>query len=111
MFFGILLLLDVLSKSNYNTDMNFEWDDAKRKINIKKHGIDFIGAPVVFDNYTLTVEDDRFDYGEERFISFGVLKGRVVVIVHTENDNSIRIISIRRATKYEEKAYFSQIPD
>jgi len=91
--------------------MNFEWDDAKCKMNIKKHGIDFIDAPVVFDNYTLTVEDDRFDYGEERFISFGVLKGRVVVIVHTENDNSIRIISIRRATKYEKKAYFSQIPD
>ena len=91
--------------------MNFEWDDVKRKINIKKHGIDFIDAQVIFDNYTLTVEDDRFDYGEERFISFGVLKGRVVVIVHTEKDNSIRIISIRRATKYEEKAYFSQIPD
>ena len=94
-----------------NNDMNFEWDDIKRKINIKKHRMDFIDAPVVFDSYTLTVKDDRFDYGEERFISFGVLKERVVVVVHTENDNSIRIISMRRATKYEEKAYFSQIPD
>ena len=91
--------------------MNFEWDDIKRKINIKKHRMDFIDAPVVFASYTLTVKDDRLDYGEERFISFGVLKERVVVVVHTENDNSIRIISMRRATKYEEKAYFSQIPD
>ena len=92
--------------------MNFEWDDAKRKINIKKHGIDFINAPTIFDNYTLTIEDYRFDYGEERFISFGVLEARVVVVVvHTENNNSIRIISMRRATKYEEKTYFSQIPD
>jgi hypothetical protein len=91
--------------------MDFEWDEKKRKANIKKHGIDFINAPMVFDSYTLTIEDDRFDYGEERFVSFGILEGRVVVIVHTENDDSIRIISIRRATKYEEKAYFSQIPD
>ena len=91
--------------------MNFEWDDTKRKSNIKKHGIDFINAPMTFDGYTLTIEDDRYDYGEERFITFGILEGRVVVVVHTENDDSIRIISIRRATKYEEKAYFSQIPD
>ena len=91
--------------------MNFEWDDTKRKSNLKKHGIDFINAPMIFDGYTLTIEDDRYDYGEERFITFGILEGRVIVVVHTENDDSIRIISIRRATKYEEKAYFSQIPD
>ena len=57
------------------------------------------------------IEDDRYDYGEERFITFGILEGRVVVVVHTENGDSIRIISIRRATRYEEKTYFSQIPD
>ncbi|MCK5155366.1 MAG: BrnT family toxin [Spirochaetales bacterium] len=91
--------------------MDFEWDDTKRKINIRKHGIDFINVPLVFDSYTLTIEDDRYNYGEERSITFGILEGRVVVIVHTENDDLIRIISIRRATKYEEKAYFSQIPD
>ncbi len=66
---------------------------------------------MIFDGYTLTIEDDRYDYGEERFITFGILERRVVVVVHTENDDSIRIISIRRATKYEEKVYFSQIPD
>ena len=91
--------------------MNFEWDDIKRKSNIKKHGIDFINAPKIFDSYTLTIEDDRSDYGEKRFITFGILEGRIVVVVHTENEDSIRIISIRKATKYEEKAYFSQIPD
>jgi uncharacterized protein len=91
--------------------MNFEWDDAKRLSNIKKHGIDFIDSPTVFDGYTLTIEDDRYDYGERRFVTFGILDGRVVVVVHTENEASIRIISIRKATKNEEKAYFSQIPD
>jgi uncharacterized DUF497 family protein len=87
------------------------WDDTKRKLNIKKHGIDFINAPMVFDSYTLTIEDDRFDYGEKRFVTVGILEKRIVVIVHTEDNDSIRIISIRRATKHEKKAYLSQIPD
>jgi uncharacterized DUF497 family protein len=51
------------------------------------------------------------DYGEERFVTFGILDGRVVAVVHTETEDLIRIISIRKATKYEEKAYFSKIPD
>jgi uncharacterized protein len=89
----------------------FEWDETKRKSNIKKHGIDFVDAPLIFDGYTLTIEDDRFDYREERFVTFGILDGRVVAIVHTESAELIRIISIRKATKYEEKEYFSQIPD
>ena len=66
---------------------------------------------MIFDSYTLTIEDDRYDYGEERAVTFGILEGRVVVVVHTENEDSIRIISIRKATKYEEKKYFSQITD
>jgi len=74
--------------------MNFEWDDIKRKSNIEKHGIDFIDAPIIFDSYTLTIEDDRYDYGEERFVSFGIIEERVVVVVHTENEDSIKIISI-----------------
>jgi uncharacterized protein len=91
--------------------MIFEWDDAKRLSNIKKHGIDFIDAPTIFNGYTLTMEDDRYDYGEKRFVTFGILEERVVVVVHTENETSIRIISIRKATKNEKKAYFTQIPD
>jgi uncharacterized DUF497 family protein len=66
---------------------------------------------MIFAGYTLTIEDDRYNYGEERFVTFGILDGRVVVVVHTETENSIRIILIRKATKHEEKAYFSQIPD
>lgn len=91
--------------------MNFEWDDTKRKSNIKKHGIDFINSPMIFAGYTLTIEDDRYDYREKRFITFGMLDGRVVAVVHTETRDSIRIISRRKATKNEEKGYFSQIQD
>jgi uncharacterized DUF497 family protein len=79
--------------------------------NKKKHGIDFIDALMIFADYTLTIEDDRYNYEEEHFVIFGILDGRVVVVVHTETENSIRIISIRKATKHEKKASFSQIPD
>jgi uncharacterized DUF497 family protein len=53
--------------------MIFEWDAVKNKINIKKHGIDFNDAKLIFDGLTLTVEDDRFDYSEKRYITFGLL--------------------------------------
>ena len=66
---------------------------------------------MIFTGYTLTIEDGRYDYGEERFVTFGTLAGRVVVVTHTEIEDLIRIISIRKATKNEEKEYFSQVPD
>ncbi|HEV2378252.1 MAG TPA: BrnT family toxin [Terriglobia bacterium] len=55
--------------------------------------------------------DDRFDYGETRFVTLGLLQGRVVVISHTETDEVIRIISVRKATKNEEIGYFRKIAD
>lgn len=91
--------------------MEFEWDENKRLTNIGKHGIDFLDIPVVFDGFTVTVEDNRFAYSEQRFITLGLLKGRVVTVVHAERDDRIRIISVRRATKYEERSYFEQITD
>ena len=55
--------------------MRFEWDEAKRKTNIRKHGLDFKGARDLFGGYTVTLEDDRVDYDEPRFVTFGVLGG------------------------------------
>jgi uncharacterized protein len=55
--------------------------------------------------------DHRFDYGEFRFITLGLLKGRVVVIADTETPRVIRIISVRKATKNEEASYFKEIAD
>jgi uncharacterized protein len=57
------------------------------------------------------LEDDRFDYPERRFITFGALAGRVVVAAHTERRGIIRIISIRKATRREEQSYFSAISE
>jgi hypothetical protein len=91
--------------------MLFEWDEAKRQSNIQKHGIDFIGVERVFTGTTVTILDDRFDYGESRFITLGLLSGRVVVIAHTEAPEVIRIISVRKATRNEEASYFKEIAD
>jgi uncharacterized DUF497 family protein len=89
--------------------MKLEWDENKRLFNLQKHKIDFIGAEEIFDGYTISFEDDRISYGEQRFVTFGMLQSRVVATVHTERDNNIRIISIRKATKYEERNYYSKI--
>jgi len=91
--------------------MRFEWDEAKRATNLQRHAIDFVGLETVFDGPTITVEDERWGYGEQRLVTFGLLEGRVVAVVHTERAEVIRIISARKATRREESSYFSNLPD
>jgi uncharacterized protein len=86
----------------------FAWDEAKRRANLKKHGIDFVDAEKIFSGVTLTAEDTREAYGEPRFLT---LEDQVVSVTHTERGDDIRIISIRKATKHEARYYFSQIFD
>ena len=80
-------------------------------INLKDHGLDFVDAPRVFEGVTYTFEDARFDYGEQRFESLGVLAGVSVSIVHTESEDEIRVISLRKATKREANIYVQQVQD
>jgi len=89
--------------------MEFLWDESKRRSNLRKHGLDFRDAPGVFEGETITFLDDREDYGEERYISLGLLKDIVVVIVHAEDADTIRIISMRKATHYEKNIYIDQV--
>ena len=89
--------------------MRFEWDEVKRQANLKKHGFDFLDAERVFAGETLTSLDNRFDYGEIRFLTIGILDGRAVGITHTQTDEVMRIISIRKARKNEEETYFQEI--
>lgn len=94
--------------------MHFEWDENKRRTNARKHGIDFADAATIFDGKIVIVPDDRFDYGEMRYIAFGLLKGQVVkviVVAYTERGEKIRIISARKALKHEETFYFQEIAD
>lgn len=101
--------LDITTECSYTSLVRFEWDDAKRLSNIRKHGIDFVGIEKVFAGETVTIRDDRYYYTEARFISLGEFHGRVVVIAHTETDEVIRIISVRKATRNEEIGYFNEI--
>ena len=91
--------------------MKFTWDESKRNANLLKHGMDFIDAMAVFSGATFTFEDDRFPYDERRFVTLGMLKGTVVLIAHTERDDKIRIFSMRKATKNEQKIYFQGFTD
>ena len=91
--------------------MRYAWDERKRKSNLRDHGLDFRDAPTVFDGPTYTVEDDRFVYAEQRFMTLGFLGGVVVSIVHTETTRVIRIISFRKATPHEEVRLFQSLKD
>jgi hypothetical protein len=94
----------------YNDVMLFTWDEKKRQSNIKKHGIDFARAVEIFAGPTFTWEDDRFDYGEQRWITMGLMGSQVVVlVVHTESTEEIHVISIRKADKDEQTLFFSTI--
>jgi uncharacterized protein len=89
--------------------MRFIWDESKRQTNLKKHGIDFVSAEKVFTGSTFTFEDNRENYGEQRWVTLGLLNMRVVVIVHTETENEIRIISMREANKNEQLLFFRNL--
>ena len=82
-----------------------EWSEKKNKSNLIKHGLSFEDVQSVFDGDCVTVEDNRFDYGELRFITLGSLERRIVVIAHTPRGENTRIISMRKANSREQKIY------
>jgi uncharacterized protein len=87
------------------------WDETKRQRNIKSHGLDFVGAEAIWDNFTVTREDLRQDYGESRWVTFGLLAGDVVVLIHSERAGEMHIISLRKAEKYEARYYLEIAQD
>jgi hypothetical protein len=88
----------------------FEWDDDKALANIQKHGVTFEEAATVFgDAFSITQDDVFHSDFEERFITIGLsLISRVLLVVHAERDEKIRIISARKATPSERIAYDEQ---
>ncbi|MCA9735807.1 BrnT family toxin [candidate division KSB1 bacterium] len=88
--------------------MHYEWDENKRIANFARHGVDFTDA-VNFDWETaLETIDDRNDYGEERWITLGLIGERVHLMVYTVRADKIRIISLRKANKREKNYYEKQ---
>lgn len=90
----------------------FEWDDAKAQMNEHKHGVSFEEAASVFeDPLSLTIRDEAHAQAEDRFIDIGESRqGRLLVVVYTERDEVIRIISSRLATRRERTTYEHQGP-
>ena len=87
--------------------LRFEWNHKKALLNIRKHGIAFEEASTVFgDSLSLTIPDTFHSIGEDRFITIGTsAKGRILVVVHTDRYDVIRIISARKAAKSERNQY------
>jgi uncharacterized DUF497 family protein len=95
--------------------MNFDWDNNKNQSNIAKHGISFEEAIAIFDDPNiLNYEDTRFNYGETRFVSIGQIilvtqeKTVSIVVIHTQRNQTIRLISARKANERERKRYERQ---
>ena len=90
-------------------DLRFEWDEAKNRQNVRKHGVSFDEAQTVFlDDYAIRFYDPDHSQDEERFIMLGMsFKLRILVVCHCyrESDSLIRIISARKAIRHEATQY------
>ena len=87
--------------------MEISFDPAKREWTLLNRGLDFQEAPIVFEGHTYDWVDARFDYGEERTITVGRLRGRMVVLVWTKRANARHMISMRKAND-REQAYYAE---
>jgi uncharacterized protein len=86
--------------------MEFEWDNGKNQDNLRKHRISFEDVVAVFTSPMLVTVDDRFDYGEDRWIGIGMVTDIPVVVIWAEpSENVIRIISARKANRQERERY------
>ena len=87
--------------------LNFQWDENKARSNLAKHGVRFEEAATVFgDALSLTIPDPAHSQKEDRFIILGMShKGKLLVVVHTERGDSIRLISARRASRRERQSH------
>jgi uncharacterized DUF497 family protein len=85
--------------------MDYEWDEAKRRGNLAKHGLDFADADLFEWRSAIIRPDHRYDYGEDRYRAWAPLNGRVHSIGFTRRDGKIRLLSFRRANRSEERRY------
>lgn len=89
--------------------MAIEFDAGKRNLTLANRGLDMGRAQEIFDGATITIEDDRQDYGEQRYFTVGKLDRRMVIVVWTRRGNLRRIISLRKANDREQKIYQARL--
>ncbi|MGB5633331.1 MAG: BrnT family toxin [Waterburya sp.] len=88
----------------------YEWDADKNRKNVEKHGIDFETAKRIFDSLIVSRRDERKDYNEIRYVSIGIIdQVAMIVVVHTNRQDRIRLISARPASRRERRIYYEQI--
>src|SRR5437016_1754333 len=90
--------------------MGFEWDSEKNRANIEKHGLDFKDIVHVFEGRLLEFGDARKVYGEERIIAIWVVDGHEITVVYTIRGPNLRLISARRSSRDERRAYRALYP-
>ncbi|MGH8537551.1 MAG: BrnT family toxin [Gammaproteobacteria bacterium] len=89
--------------------MLYTWDEEKRKINRAKHGVDLADAVLIFEDFCLIREDVTEGYAEQRFLAIGRAGERILTMVYTlPEEDTIRIISVRRADRRERRRYFHE---
>ncbi len=85
--------------------MKITFDPAKRAATLAERGFDFADAAKVFEGETFTEHDDRFDYGEERYQTYGLLDGRLVMVVWTPRGEDRHVMSMRKCNDREKATY------
>ena len=90
--------------------MELTWDEEKRQETIDQRGVDVLYAALIFEGETLTRIDDRKDYGETRFISLGLVDDVPYIVVHTERDESTRLITAWKGGRKEYEKYKDRVP-
>ncbi len=99
---GLGRCIDVCRDTGHLSDT---WDEGKRRLNLAKHGVDFVDAAEIFASATVETRDRRRDYGEERFQALGVARDRILYVVFAWRNGRRRIISARRASGDEAVIY------
>ena len=90
--------------------MEFEWDERKNELNIRKRGVSFLSAARVFDGPVFTIIDNRRDYGEIRYVTVGTVEATELYVVYAIRNRPLRIISARRANRNERRKYRATFP-
>lgn len=87
--------------------MDIEFDDTKDAANQERHGVSLVLGAVVLENRVGEIEDDRRDYGETRINAFGLVEGRLFACTYTVRGGAVRIISVRKASRQEQRRWLS----
>ena len=103
--FSVCTFIDSCNKSVYVNGVKTEWDDGKGLEALRSRGVDFADVAKLDWDTALTAEDIRYDYGETRYFTLGLIDGRLHAMAWTPRGDAIRVISLRKANAREEKRY------